>query len=190
MSKSKGNVISPIDMSDKFGTDAFRMALIVGNTPGSNVSLSENKIKGYQHFANKVWNVARFVLTNTQDYDTNNPGELLAKDQTQLTEFYEIAQEITQELEILRFDLAADKIYHYFWHTFADVILEDSKKYLNGNDLDAKKSAQHLLYEVFCQALKILHPFMPFITETIWQEMPSSNLKNTELLMLADWPIK
>jgi len=90
----------------------------------------------------------------------------------------------------LRFDLAADKIYHYFWHTFADVILEDSKKYLNGNDLDAKKSAQHLLYEVFCQALKILHPFMPFITETIWQEMPSSNLKNTELLMLADWPIK
>jgi len=188
MSKSKGNVVSPIEMSDKFGTDALRMALVVGNTPGGSVSLSENKVKGYKHFANKVWNIARFVLTNTQDYDANSQPALLDKDKARLDEIDRISKELTRELETLRFDLAADRIYHYVWHTFADVILEDSKKYLAGTDEVENKSTQRMLYEIFCRSLKLLHPFMPFVTESIWQEMPQSRLKESELLMLADWP--
>ena len=190
MSKSKGNVVSPIDMSDKFGTDALRMALVVGNTPGGSVPLSENKVKGYKHFANKVWNIARFVLTNTQDLDLAGQPELLEKDKARLDELDQISKEITGQLEELRFDLAADKIYHYIWHTFADVILEDSKKYLAGENEAEKRSTQRMLYEIFCRSLKLLHPFMPFVTETIWQEMPQSKFKEAELLMLAEWPVQ
>ena len=124
MSKSKGNVISPIEMSEKFGTDALRMALIVGNPPGGSTALSENKIKGYKHFANKVWNIARFVLTNIKDLNVADEPKLLKKDKKHIHQANLISKKITKNLEDLRLDLAADKIYHYFWHTFADVILE------------------------------------------------------------------
>lgn len=184
MSKSKGNVISPIEMSDKFGTDALRMALIIGNAAGSNVSLSENKIKGYKHFANKVWNIARFVLTNIQGLDTATKVKLLEKDKKYLNELNLISRKITTNLEDLRFDLAADKIYHYLWHTFADVILEESKQCLK----EEKESKQWLLYIIFITCLKLLHPFMPFLTETIWESIPKSKYKKLELLMIEEWP--
>jgi len=100
----------------------------------------------------------------------------------------EVCQSVTKNLEDLRFDLAADAAYHYVWHTFADVILEDSKKYLSGESENDKRSTQWMLYEIFCASIKMLHPFMPFITETIWQEMPASKQKDTELLMIANWP--
>jgi len=187
MSKSKGNVLSPIEMSDKFGTDALRMALVVGNPAGSNISLSENKIKGYKHFANKVWNVARFVLTNTKDLDTTNSPKLLEKDNKHIKEINLISKQITGHLESFRIDLAADKIYHYFWHTFADIILEESKQYLsNGTKLE-KESTQWMLYIVFTTCLKLLHPFMPFLTEAIWESVPMGSLKKLEVLMVEEW---
>jgi len=187
MRKSKGNVLSPIEMSDKFGTDALRMALVVGNPAGSNISLSENKIKGYKHFANKVWNVARFVLTNTKDLDTTNSPKLLEKDNKHIKEINLISKQITGHLESFRIDLAADKIYHYFWHTFADIILEESKQYLsNGTKLE-KESTQWMLYIVFTTCLKLLHPFMPFLTEAIWESVPMGSLKKLEVLMVEEW---
>jgi len=188
MSKSKGNVVSPIEMSNKFGTDALRMALVVGNAPGSNISLSENKIKGYKHFANKIWNIARFVLSNIQGLDTYNPPKLLDKDKKHLNELIMISDEITKELEKLRFDLAADKTYHYIWHTFADVILEDSKHYFSSGSEEEKLSTQWVLYTILCISLKIAHPFMPFVTETIWEHIPYGKQKTSELLMIEQWP--
>ena len=188
MSKSKGNVVSPIDMSDKFGTDALRMALVVGNTPGGSVPLSESKINGYKHFANKIWNIARFVLTNTGSLDLESQPELLEKDRNYIKELNAVCADITKNLQDLRFDLAADTIYHYVWHTFADVIIEDSKKYLSEGSTQEKESTRRMLYDIFCTSIKLLHPFMPFVTETIWQELPKSNQKDTDLLMIAKWP--
>jgi len=190
MSKSKGNVISPIEVGDKFGTDALRMALIVGNTPGSNIALSENKIKGYKNFANKMWNIVRFVLSNINGLDTYHPPQLLDKDKAYLDELAKVSDEITKELEGLRFDLAADRIYHYIWHTFADIILEDSKPYLNGTLEAEKQSTQWMLYTILCVSLKIAHPFMPFITETIWEHIPNGKNKTSELLMIEQWPVQ
>lgn len=188
MSKSKGNVVSPIEMSDKFGTDALRMALVVGNAPGCNIALSENKIMGYKHFANKIWNISRFVLSNMNDIDTHNPPEILSKDKKYLDELTKISNEITRELENLRFDLAADKMYHYIWHTFADVILEDSKQYLKDSSEVEKRSTQWMLYTTLSESLKIAHPFMPFLTETIWERLPFGKYKTSELLMIEQWP--
>lgn len=188
MSKSKGNVVSPIEMSDKFGTDALRMALVVGNSPGSDIALSESKIKGYKHFTNKVWNIARFVLSSIDDLDTNHPPKLLGKDKKYIDEFIRISDEITKELERLRFDLAADKIYHYIWHTFADVTLEDSKHYLNSSLKEEKQSTKWMLYTILCSSLKIAHPFMPFVTEIIWEHIPYGKHKTSKLLIIEQWP--
>lgn len=190
MSKSKGNIVSPIEMGEKFGMDALRMALVVGNTPGNNISLSENKIKGYKHFANKVWNIARFVLSNIDGLDTHHPPKLLNKDQNYLSELARLSDEITKELESLRFDLAADKIYHYIWHTFADVILEDSKKCLNEGSKEQRESTQWMLYVILCNSIKLLHPFMPFITETIWEHITDGLCKKEKLLIIEEWPLK
>ena len=188
MSKSKGNVVSPIEMSDKFGTDALRMALVVGNTPGSNIALSEDKIKGYKNFTNKVWNIARFVISNINGLDTHHPPKLLSKDKNYLDELTKISNEITKELESFRFDLAADKIYHYIWHTLADVLLEDSKQYLNGSSESEKQSTRWMLYTILCTSLKMAHPFMPFVTETIWEHVPYGKHKTSELLIIEKWP--
>jgi valyl-tRNA synthetase len=119
MSKSKGNVIDPLQLTEQFGTDALRIALVIGNTPGTSLALATDKIKGYKNFANKLWNIARFVLSQ------ENKGEL-APELTQ--EFDALAKDITIDMENYRFYLAAEKIYHYVWHRFADEIIEESKK--------------------------------------------------------------
>lgn len=186
MSKSKGNVISPIDMGDKYGTDALRMALIVGNAPGSDIALSENKIKGYKHFANKVWNVARFVLSNTEGIVFDKEQIKTEEDEKIIKENNNFINEITSDLSNYRAHLASDKVYHYVWHTFADNIIEESKDILNGEDTDKKLSRQQTLLLIFKNSLKILHPFMPFITEDIWQTI---NEENKKMLMVESWPI-
>jgi valyl-tRNA synthetase len=185
MSKSKGNVISPIDLSDKFGTDALRMALVMGNAPGSNVSLAENKVKGYKHFANKVWNIARFVLANTEGVDLSQKPELMDQDQKIIDEFRSVAEKMTQNLEDLRFDLAADKIYHYLWHVFADIVIEESKKRLNEGTEAEKISAKRMLLLILRDSLKLLHPFMPFVTEEIYGFLPVRDKKD---LIVESWP--
>lgn len=165
-SKTLGNGIDPIEIAQKFGADAGRMALIVGNTPGTDLALSEEKIKGYKHFANKLWNIARFVLsrerTGAVDADIKKECEVLVKD-------------ITSDMEAYRFHLAAEKIYHFVWHRFADVIIEESKK---------RDGYGATLYYLLENSLKLLHPFMPFVTEEIWGLMP----ERKNLLMIEKWP--
>lgn len=181
MSKSKGNVINPLTLTEKYGTDALRMALVVGNTPGTDLALREDKVKGYKHFANKLWNIARFILENTDGADLNAP--LVAADQELKQELDELSESVTRDLEEYRVYLAAEKIYHYTWHRFADAILEESKPILKSDDLHATQSRQALLLTQLDTVLRLLHPFMPFITEEIW-----SSRRKDALLMVAPWP--
>ncbi|MFA5996322.1 MAG: valine--tRNA ligase [Candidatus Paceibacterota bacterium] len=183
MSKSLGNNLDPLDIAAKFGADAARMALIVGNTPGTDMRMSEDKIKGYKHFANKLWNIARFVFDNTKDADLS--AALTAGDEELLSAYGTLAQEITADIEEYRIYLAAEKAYHYAWHELADKILEESKPILAGGDPAAKASRQRLLITLLDRTLRILHPFMPFVTEEIYQSMPT---KDAKFLMVAKWP--
>ncbi|MEK7118243.1 MAG: valine--tRNA ligase, partial [Patescibacteria group bacterium] len=172
MSKSRGNIISPLELTKKYGTDALRMALIIGNTPGTSTALYEEKIKAYKLFANKLWNVARFVLTAVDGVEFGTSVELREKDRVTLNELTNIAKDITSDIEQYRFYVAGEKIYHYIWHTLADKILEESKPRLAGSDAAKKYSAQVTLFKLLEKSLVLLHPFMPFITEEIWQSLP------------------
>ncbi|MHB1163203.1 MAG: valine--tRNA ligase [Minisyncoccota bacterium] len=184
MSKSLGNNLDPLDIAAKFGADAARMALIVGNTPGTDMRMSEDRIKGYKHFANKLWNVARFILENTNGADVS--AVLSTNDAALLATQKELTEDITRDIEAYRMYLAAEKIYHYAWHEFADKILEESKPILAGSDAVAKASRQALLIALLDRTLRILHPFMPFVTEEIYQSMPT---KDSTFLMIAPWPV-
>lgn len=188
MSKSKGNVVNPLDLTSKYGTDALRMSLIIGNTPGSDLSLSEDKIRGYKNFANKIWNVSRFVLDSTEgmNMETKNEIRFSDKDKERVAELNNIVNDVTKDLDEYRFHLAGEKLYHYLWHTFADVIIEESKPRLQVEGGEDKESCQHLLYLILTTMIKALHPFMPFITEEIWRSLPHNQSKL--LLMVEKWP--
>ncbi len=171
MSKSLNNGIDPLDVAKDFGMDAGRMALVVGNTVGTDMKMSRDKIKAYKNFANKIWNIARYVLS--QENPPADGGEL-KKDL--IEEFDNLAKDITRDMESFRFYIAAEKIYAYVWHRFADEILEESKN---------KEGYGETLFYILENSLKLLHPFMPFITEEIWQSMNKKNL-----LMIEPWPTK
>jgi valyl-tRNA synthetase len=201
MSKSKGNVINPIEFTDKYGTDALRMALIVGNTPGSESALSENKVKGYRNFTNKIWNIARFILTYAEETDGKADGKIAGakitseKDTLLFKKQEEMIKDITKDMEEYRFHLVGEKIYHYVWHTLADIIIEESKIIAQNGDNEERISRKQFLIKTLENCLKILHPFMPFVTEEIWQSMgDNSNTKNIgdagdeKLLMVEQWP--
>jgi valyl-tRNA synthetase len=186
MSKSLGNGLDPLEVAEKFGTDAGRIALVIGTAPGTDSKVDDNKIRGYKNFANKVWNITRFVLTSCEGFDLENKPAILEKDEKILTELKEVTKDITADIDAYRFYLAAEKIYHYIWHTFADIIIEESKPALNGSDEEAKKSIQCVLYEILKTSLKLLHPFMPFVTEEIWDSLPH---KDKKMLLIETWPI-
>jgi len=193
MSKSKGNVISPLELSDKYGTDALRMGLIIGNTPGTSTALYEDKIKAYKLFANKLWNISRFIFENTSEPEKKEPG-LVDIDAQRLMELNNVITQVTREIEEYRFYLAGENLYHYVWHTFADDILEESKPILKGGNEAAKRSREWFLRHALSQSLKLLHPFMPFITEEIWQSLPVRQArlphnKDQSLLMVEPWPL-
>ena len=180
ISKSLGNNIDPLDMAAKYGMDAVRMSLIVGMAPGTDSRISEDKIRGYKHFANKIWNISRFVLEQSSVAE----AKLNEADQALLQEVDDIAADVSKHLDSFRLDLAADTIYHYVWHRFADEIIEESKSILKGDDT-AAASRRYTLYAILTTSLKLLHPFMPFVTEAIWQQLPE---KDSKLLMVARWP--
>lgn len=166
ISKSLGNNIDPVDMSAKYGMDAVRLSLVAGMAPGTDSKIDENKIRGYKNFANKLWNISRFVLSR-EDIE----GDIMP----QLKEEFDgLAQDVTLDMENYRHHLAAEKLYAYIWHRFADVILEESK---------GKDGYGATLRYILENSLKLLHPFMPFVTEEIWQEM-----KKDKLLMIEEWP--
>jgi valyl-tRNA synthetase len=185
MSKSLGNVIDPLLMIERYGTDALRFSLILGTAPGKDATMSEDKIRGMKNFANKIWNASRFVLMNTQDFK-NNPKPKLNKNQKQIIkEFKKFCTEITSLMNDFKFYLAAEKIYHYFWHNFCDKIIEEQKKYIKEGNNQEKRASQYLLLFLLENQLKILHPFMPFVTESIYQIMFGGKNK---LLMIEKWP--
>ena len=185
MSKSLGNGIDPIDISKKYGTDAGRMALVVGNTPGTDMPLSEDKIRGYKNFANKIWQASRFVLTNTQDFDDKTKPKLTAADKKTLKELNKLCKDITKQIDDFKFYTAAENLYHYFWHTFCDKIIEESKPRLSGENKADRRAAQYLLLDILKTNLKLFHPFMPHITEEIWSHI---HLPGKSLLIIEKWP--
>ncbi len=167
MSKSKGNVISPLEVSEQYGTDALRMGLVVGNTPGTDLNLDPKKIEAYKKFANKLWNITRFVLSQERT------GEVMP---ALIAEFNTMAADVTKDIEEYRIYMAAEKLYHYVWDRFAAQILEESK---------GKPEYGASLYYLLENSIKLLHPFMPFVTEEIW----SSLTDKKELLMVEPWPV-
>ena len=185
-SKSKGNGIDPIDIINQYGADALRMALIVGVGPGADSKFDLAKVKAYKHFANKIWNIARYVLSSREGSGNQKPEKLTDEDVAILKEFNDLVQDITQDMDNYRFYLTAEKIYHYVWHTFADKIIETSKEKLKSSDHETLSSIKFTLYYILENSLKILHPFMPFITEEIWSHLPDRKEKN--LLMVTKWP--
>ncbi len=182
ISKSLGNNIDPVDMAAKYGMDAVRISLIMGTAPGTDSKISEEKIRGYKHFANKLWNIARYVLENTDGADVGLVSELQGE---RWNEYTEVLKEIDKHFATHRYDLAGDEIYQYIWKNFADKFIEESKEILKGTDETLKTQTKKELYHIFATSLKVLHPFMPFVTEEIWSELPH---KETELLMVAPWP--
>ena len=185
MSKSLGNAIDPLEMIEKYGADATRLSVIIGAGPGSDVSLSEDKVKGYKKFTNKIWNIARFVLSNTEGVDLAEMPALTPREEEILSEFAGVAAYIDQHIREYKLHLAGEKLYDYTWHIFADVILEESKLALFSEDASVSVSRKWLLRHIFEELLKLQHPFMPFITEEIW-----GSLGNTTLpLLITPWPV-
>ncbi|MCF7834319.1 MAG: valine--tRNA ligase [Candidatus Pacebacteria bacterium] len=194
MSKSLGDqAIDPLDIIGKYGNDALRLAMIIGNTPGNDLKLNEDDIRGYAKFANKIWNASRFVLENTNDIDSSDLQKLKenldTEDSASMQELEQLIQSITKEMDEYRFSLVAEKTYHYFWHTFADILIERSKKKIQENK--NSDSAKALLYLQLHSLLKVLHPFTPFITEEVWSIINTKNGKHAEedLLLVQKWPI-
>ena len=187
MSKSLGNTIDPLTMIEKYGADATRLSLIIGAAPGNDLPLSENKIKGYKNFANKIWNISRFILTHTSDFDTGMQVSYSDRDKEILQDLHAAVADATGEIEKFNLYLAGEKSYHYIWHELADKVLEESKEILQGEDVAARQARQAVLTECLVTSLKLLHPFMPFVTETIWQELPS-HMRDADMLMIAKWP--
>jgi valyl-tRNA synthetase len=187
MSKSLGNGFDPIDVAQKFGADAGRMALIAGTAAGTDSKISEDKIKGYKHFANKLWNITRFILSNQEGAPETKPEKLTAKDTENLAALSALSTEITSDLENFRFHLASEKIYHYIWHELADKIIEESKPRLVAEaDPADRASCQYTLRELLRTSLALLHPFMPFVTEEIWTSLRTET--DREFLMISSWP--
>lgn len=192
MSKSRGNVLDPLELSKEFGTDALRMGLVVGNTPGTNTPLDKNKVRAYKLFANKIWNVTRFVLMNLEDYTEEGLDlEMLKTDKyaklnNYLTQLKEMTEDVTSDFENYRLHLASEKLYHYFWHEFADKTIEESKDLLKDDEM--RQLTQYTLATILTSSLKLLHPFMPFITEDIWSRLPENITKESDMLMVASWP--
>ncbi len=193
MSKSRGNVINPLKMVDQYGADALRMALVYGTAAGNDQSLSEDKIRGMRNFANKLWNIGRFINLTIQQYNNTTIQPLPFYDQTThkelknpndkriISELNMLVAGVTKDIERYRFSDAAQKIYDFTWHTLADVHLEKNKDRFKEGDARALAVLRH----VFLTILKLLHPFMPFVTEEIWGKLPK---KTTEPLIISRWP--
>lgn len=185
MSKSLGNIIDPLDMVKLYGADATRLSLIIGAAPGNDIKISEDKVRGYRNFVNKIWNIARFLAMNTQDFTQKKRPPLSKADKKLLDDFAKLGKETTKNIKSFRLSQAAETLYHYTWHTFADKIIEQSKNLLEKSK--TRESRQYALLHIFSELLKLLHPFVPFVTEALYQQLPLKNKK--ESLMIETWPV-
>ncbi len=210
MSKSKGNVIDPLGVAEIYGADALRFALVAGNSAGNDIVISEEKIRGYRNFATKIWNIGRFILMNKpsrilqskiqagrpERNDVKSEREitrsLTAADRKNIEQARRIKAEVAKHLEKFEFHLAAEKIYHYVWHAFADKIIENAKPLLKSGTEKERAAAHQTIETIFLECLKMLHPFIPFVTEEIYQkflpaEAQAKAGRPGELLMVERW---
>ncbi len=187
MSKSLGNGIDPLEIIDKYGADALRFTLATGNSPGNDMRFSDEKVEASRNFANKIWNAARFILMNLSEDEPAPyiPDELAIEDKWILSQYNDLIKAVTESLQKYELGLAVQKLYDFIWDVFCDWYIELAKIRLNGDDEKAKKTAKAVLVYVMSNTLKLLHPFMPFITEEIWQTLPHSG----ESIMISEWPV-
>ena len=189
MSKSLGNGIDPLEMAEKYGADALRFNLITGNSPGNDTRFYTEKCEAMRNFANKIWNASRFVMMNlTIDrYELPAAAKLEREDKWVLSKLNRLVKEVTENLDSFEIGVASAKVYDFIWDTYCDWYIELTKTRLNGTDEDAKLTAQNVLCYVLVTLLKLLHPFMPFITEEIYQALPKCDGAE-DILMTAQWP--
>ena len=187
MSKSLGNGIDPLVVIDQYGADALRFTLATGNSPGNDMRFSDEKVGASRNFANKLWNAARFILMNLGEDEKapHIPDELALEDKWILSLFNTLTKEVTDNLDKFELGIAVQKLYDFIWDVFCDWYIEISKIRLNSGDEKAAQTARDMLVYIMSNTLKLLHPFMPFITEEIWQTLPH----NGESIMVSDWPV-
>lgn len=186
MSKSLGNGIDPLEIIDKYGADALRFTLATGNSPGNDMRFSDEKVEASRNFANKLWNAARFVLMNLgeQEPAPHIPETLALEDKWVLSRFNTLVKEVTDNLEKFELGIAVQKLYDFIWDILCDWFIELCKIRLTSDNEELKNNARAVLVFVLSNTLKLLHPFMPFITEEIWLTLPHDG----ESIMISDWP--
>ena len=184
MSKSLGNGIDPLEMAEKYGADALRFNLITGNSPGNDMRFYVEKCEAMRNFCNKIWNASRFVMMNLSVEDNRLPEKLETEDKWILSKLNRLIKEVCDNMDSFELGVAAGKIYDFIWDDYCDWYIELTKPRLNGDDEAAKESAQRVLLYVLVETLKLLHPFMPFITEEIWQALPHEG----DALMMQSYP--
>ncbi|MCH5198457.1 MAG: valine--tRNA ligase [Oscillospiraceae bacterium] len=186
MSKSLGNGIDPLEIIDKYGADALRFTLATGNSPGNDMRFSDEKVEASRNFANKLWNAARFILMNLGDSEFTPyiPEHLELEDKWILTNYNTLIKEVTENLDKYELGIAVQKLYDFIWDVLCDWYIEICKIRLSSDDEAKKQNARAVLSFVFGNTLKLLHPFMPFITEEIWQSLPHEG----ESIMISEWP--
>ena len=185
MSKSLGNGIDPLEIIDKYGADALRFTLVTGNSPGNDMRFSTEKVEASRNFANKIWNASRFVQMNLTIDKAELPETLALEDKWILSKFNDLVKAVTENIDKYELGLAVQKLYDFIWDNFCDWYIEIVKPRLqNKDDVQANENAQKVLCYVLSNTMKLLHPFMPFITETIWQALPHEG----ESIMISKWP--
>ncbi len=184
MSKSLGNGIDPLEMAEKYGADALRFNLITGNSPGNDMRFYVEKCEAMRNFCNKIWNASRFVMMNLTVEDNHLPETLETEDKWILSKLNRVVKEVCDNMDSFELGVAAGKIYDFIWDDYCDWYIELTKPRLNGDNEAAKESAQRVLLYVLVEILKLLHPFMPFITEEIWQALPHEG----DALMMQSYP--
>ena len=187
MSKSLGNGIDPLIVIDEYGADALRFTLATGNSPGNDMRFSDEKVGASRNFANKLWNAARFIFMNLGEDEKapHIPDELALEDKWILSLFNKLTKEVTDNLDKFELGIAVQKLYDFIWDVFCDWYIEISKIRLNSGDEKAAQTARDMLVYIMSNTLKLLHPFMPFITEEIWQTLPHEG----ESIMISEWPV-
>ncbi|MBQ2316596.1 MAG: valine--tRNA ligase, partial [Clostridia bacterium] len=187
MSKSLGNGVDPLEVISEYGADALRFSLATGNSPGNDMRYIPERVEASRNFANKIWNAARFILMNLESDKVLplEPDKFALEDKWIISKYNTLVRDVTENLEHFELGMAVQKLYDFIWDVFCDWYIEICKTRLNGDDKTAADTARSVLTYVFTNTLALLHPFMPFITEEIWQSMPHSS----DVLMTTAWPV-
>ncbi len=191
MSKSLGNGVDPIEVINNFGADALRFSLVAGTTPGNDMRYYDSKVRAYRDFANKIWNASRFIIMNLENAPFEKPADdslFTPDDKWIMSRANELVKDVTDNLEKFELGIAALKIYDFIWTEFCDWYIELTKIRLYSDDIEQRKTAIYVLVTTLTKALKLLHPYMPFITEEIWLHLPHEDNETAPSIMLSSWP--